>query len=554
MGWKDAPLAPSPVARPDPVPRPGSRLPQAPQDAPTAGPGAPAWAAAPLADQAPAAALAPEQPLSWADVPGKAWENLPSSALEFGKSVIQPIIHPVDTAKAIYDVGYGLASKVHGRLGGTQDPEVKARDEAAADAIGKHFADRYGSLDGLRKAVAEDPVGVVADASLVLTGGGAAASRAPGVVGKAGELFQSAGSALDPIKNVARGAELAGKTAAYVAGLTTGAGTRPFVDAFNAGREGSQAFADNMRGKVPQETAVDLADSAVSKMGQKRSADYQKGINDTNASTATLDPRPVFKRIDDGLQMAMYNGIPRSQEAAQVAQAINQKVMEFASLPPGPSGRTYTPEMFDAMKQAVGEIRQKTQQGTLERKIADQVYHAIKDEIVKQVPSYANAMKDYQAASDLINEARRTLSVNDRATTDTTLRKLQSSKRDGVNANFGQRAKLVDELSQFEPDLSPALSGQALNSIMPKGLARMVGNPVVAGAAAMQNPVNLLMLPLASPRLIGEASFGAGNVARGVDAALARTGMTPAMALAAARAGYIADTIADPENKLMWGY
>lgn len=553
MGWKDAPLAqPGPVARPDPVLRPGSS--QRPQEAPAAAPSQPAWAAAPLAETPPAPAPKPEEPLSWADVPGKAVENLPSSALEFGKSIVQPFIHPVDTAKAIYDVGYGLASKLHGALGGTQDPEVKAQSEAAADALGNHFVDRYGSMDGFKKAVAKDPVGVMADVSLVLTGGGSAVSRAPGVVGKAGELAQTAGSVIDPLKNVGRSVEGAGKVAANVMGMTTGEGTRSFVDGFNAVRQGNKAFTDNLLGKVEKSDAVDMGERAVTKMGQKRSADYQAGINDTNASTATLDPRPVFKRINDGLKMAMYNGIPRSEDAAKVAQAIDDTVTRFASLPPGQKGLTYTPEMFDAMKQAVGEIRQKTQQGTLERRIADQVYHAIKDEIVKQVPSYAKAMKDYQAASDVINEARRTLSLNDRATTDTTLRKLQSSTRDGVNANFGQRAKLVDELGQFEPDLAPTLAGQALNSWAPKGLARLAASPVVAGYAAMSNPVNLLMLGMASPRLMGLATAGAGHVARGLDAAAAKAGLTPAMALAAARSGYLADTVADPENRLMWGY
>jgi hypothetical protein len=539
MGWRDDPLAqPAPVSRPAPVARPGSAQKRpAWADDPVV---APTPAAAPISASAPAPE--PEKPLSWADVPGKAIENAPASALKFGEALVQPILHPIDTGKAIFDVGYGLASKLHGALGGTQDPETKAKDEAAANAVGEHFKSRYGSMDGRKKALAEDPVGVLADLSVVLTGGGAALSRGPGVVAKVGEVASKTGNAIDPLVNAGRAVKATGTAAANVAGMTTGAGTRPFVDAYNAGREGNAAFKDNMRGKVPQEAAVDLAESAVQQMGKQRAADYQASMASTNASQQPLSLRPAIRAIDDARDMAYFRGVPKSEAAAKVIDAIEAKVAEFSGLP-GLGQRFQTAESLDALKQSIGEIRQATQQGTLERRIADSVYHKIKDQIVKEVPEYAKAMKDYQGASDMINEARRTLSVNDRATTDTTLRKLQSSKRDGVNANFGQRAKLVDELSQYEPDLSPALSGQTLNSLSPKGLARMVGNPVVAGAAAMQNPLSLAMLPLSSPRLMGEATYGMGRGAGMVEQAANALGLTPQMLLNMARAGYVGNAL-----------
>ena len=44
----------------------------------------------------------PQQgPFSWSDVATGAVKNLPSSALQLGKDVVHPFMHPVDTAKSL---------------------------------------------------------------------------------------------------------------------------------------------------------------------------------------------------------------------------------------------------------------------------------------------------------------------------------------------------------------------------------------------------------------------------------------------------------------------
>lgn len=551
MGWRDDPEI-SPVQRPAPIPRPAASTPRAvvPRAATPSPPASDPDADAlgnPGRFAAPQIARSwrddPDAPgILWSDVPGKAIDNAPKSALEFGKAIVQPMLHPIDTGKAIFDVGYGLASKLHGAVGGTQDPEKKAKDEAAANAVGEHFKSRYGSMEGFKKALAEDPVGVIADVSVVLTGGGAALARGPGVVGKVGEVASKTGNAIDPLVNAGRAVSATGTAAANVLGMTTGAGTRPFQEAYAAGRAGNQALPDNMRGKVPQSDVLDLADSAVGQMGKARSDAYTAGMAQANASQQPLSLRPAIRAIDDARDMAYFRGVPKSEAAAKVIDAIEAKVTEFSNLS-GLGQRFQTAESLDALKQSIGEIRQTTQQGTLERKIADRVYNKIKDQIVQEVPKYADTMRDYSNASDLINEARRTLSINDRATADTTMRKLQSTMRDGVSTNYGQRGRVLDELAQYEPGLPAALAGQSLNAWAPRGLARMVGNPVAAGAAYTQNPLSAAMLPMASPRLMGEMTYGAGRGAGMVEQAANALGLTPQMLLNMARAGYVSNAL-----------
>ena len=46
------------------------------------------------------------------DVPGQALENLGPSALRAAEGVVQPIVHPIETAEGVYGLGRGLLGKM----------------------------------------------------------------------------------------------------------------------------------------------------------------------------------------------------------------------------------------------------------------------------------------------------------------------------------------------------------------------------------------------------------------------------------------------------------
>lgn len=473
-----------------------------------------------------------EAPLSWVDVPGKAITNLPESAANFVGGIANAVMHPIDTAQSLADLGAGairagaqnvLPKAVIDALDATGTPETIQRIERTASGVGQHLAERYGSAEGFKNALATDPVGVAADASMVLTGGGTAAARAPGIIGRAGQAAQTAGRAIDPVMAAGRGVALAGRGAAEVLGVTTGAGTRPIQEAYQAGRNGNPALTDAMRGNTTAADIVDMGENAVAQMGRERSAAYNAGMAGVRTSQQAVDMAPIYRSIRTALADTHYNGIPIDQAAANVVGQINGIVDQFNTR----LGPNFTPEAFDALKKAVGEIRQRTMQGTLERRGADQVYRTIRDEITRQVPEYAATMRDYANASDQIGEMRRTMSLNDRATTDTTARKLLSGMRNNVNANFGERERLVNTLSQHEPNLAPSLAGMTLDSWMPRGLARLGITNALGGGLAMMNPAAVAMLPLQSPRLAGESAYATGRAATGIENALNRMRMTP---------------------------
>jgi hypothetical protein len=110
-----------------------------------------------------------EAPLSWGDVPGQALRNVPKSAGEFVSGIGHAIFHPIETVGNLGAVGAGVLQKLGVAPGSGY--------EKYADAIGKHFMDRYGNEENIKRALANDPVGVAADLSAVFTGGETLAAK-----------------------------------------------------------------------------------------------------------------------------------------------------------------------------------------------------------------------------------------------------------------------------------------------------------------------------------------------------------------------------------------
>ena len=143
-------------------------------------------------------------------------------------------------------------------------------------------------------------------------------------------------------------------------------------------------------------------------------------------------------------------------------------------------------------------------------------------------------MSGYEKASKNIKEIERTLSLGDKKSSDTALRKLQSTMRNNVNTNYGKRADLVKQLEDAgATNISEKLAGQALSSWTPRGLGSIVAGGAGAAGVATLNPLLALPVAMQSPRLMGEASYYAGKTAgAGSDASkllnefLARGGMS----------------------------
>ena len=177
---------------------------------------------------------------------------------------------------------------------------------------------------------------------------------------------------------------------------------------------------------------------------------------------------------------------------------------------------------MDALKQQVGDILESIpfEQRNARAAVGD-VYNSIRSTINNQAPSYAKVMRNYSDAAETMREIERSLSLGQKASADTAIRKLQSLMRNNANTNYGQRLSLAKELEQAggQPIL-PALAGQALSEWTPRGIQRATAIPTSLAAGSVINPViGGATLAASSPRLVGETALKAGQLARGLRSA-----------------------------------
>ncbi len=451
----------------------------------------------------------------WSAVPGQALQNSPHSAGQFLENTLTPFVHPIATGQALGAIGAGLAAKIG----------IGNADQSAADAVGQFFKDRYGSVDALKSTLANDPIGVLSDAATVLTAGAGAAERAPGVVGDIAKAAGTVGRAIDPMtyaSAVARGAmRPVGTVAANMLGLSTGTGADTIKGAVQAGRDAQTGFLEQMRDRVPFDSVVDRANDAADAMGAERNAAYRTRMADVSADKTALDFAPIDKALNDARSLAFYERGGESRVMNQPAAAAHAEISDLVGQWKQAPADYQTPEGFDALKQAIGGVREGTSPGTKARVLADRVYNAVRDQIAAQSPAYSRTMQDYANASQQLSDIQRTLSLNPGASTDTAARKLLSVSRQNVNTNFGQRQKLVDMLAKYDPALPALIFGRAMSPATPTGGARIGASALLNGGVAygaFLHPAALPGLALSafasSPRAVGEAAYGLGSAQR----------------------------------------
>jgi hypothetical protein len=453
--------------------------------------------------------------MSWGQAAGQAVGNIPSSAMNLVKGVVQSVTSPIETGRNLLDVAAGgLQNILPERLVQAVGEEPVSRQKAGA--VWQFYKERYGSEEGLKQAIANDPVGVASDAAAVLGLGGAALSKVP-KLGGVGQAISKAGAAIDPFSQALKGAGKAtGFLASEITGLQTGAGGQAVREAYKAGAAGgkpAQAFKKSMRGGSDMMDVLDQAKQSVSEMGAERSTAYRSGMAAVSGDKSVLSFQNIDKSLGDAIKSVSYKGQIKAPTAAEALGKIRTEVVKWKQLDPA---QFHTPEGLDALKQRIGDIRESIPLNESNaRRVAGQVYNSIKKEIASQAPVYAKTMEDYSKATESIKEIERTLSLGEKAAPDTTLRKLQSVLRNNVNTNYGRRAELAKQIDT-RGTLIPSIAGQSLSEFTPRGIQRMAAAPtaVMAGMTPGGIPAAIAAGIASSPRLVGEMSYGAGSLER----------------------------------------
>lgn len=473
-------------------------------------------------------------------------KNLIPSTIKFGVDTASTLLHPIDTATNVARLAEGglanLSEAIPGKAKVVQNRYTQAmqpsedykqsleKSKDIASAVGKQYADRYGSMEGFKRAVAEDPASILGDISTVLTGGASLAPKA----GKLAGALRTAADVTNPLYSIEKIAKIS--TAPITGakfnvpvvnrefnvpsavkgtiGTATGAGGEAINQAVKAGETGNKVFLDNLRKTSNMEDAVDIAKTGLDNMRKEKNTAYRSGMYDISQDKSVLS----FDDIDNAISNAKSKNYDFGEYKDVGAQDALNKVEKLVNTWKKKSPDAHTPEGLDFLKQKINnEILGKLdyQKDAFARNLVGDVYSELKSTIGKQAPAYADVMKNYGEASDTINEIKRALSLNEKASADTSLKKLQSILRDDVSSSFGHRKDLANQLVEHgAEDLMPALAGQALSSWKPRG---MLGNLETAGGAyyALTHPAALgsalLAAPFIIPRTAGEMAYAYGK-------------------------------------------
>lgn len=467
--------------------------------------------------------LAQPKERTWGETGVSALKNLPSSIGNVVSGVAETVTHPVKTLSGISDLLQGgLAKVIPQEMQSPRAQPAVQRGQQAGEALSDFYKNRYGSEAGLKEALATDPASVLADISTVATGGGAAASKVP-MLAKAGQMASKVGSYTDPLAMALRagtgavsGASTVGKK---LAGLQSGAGEEALTQAYKAGQTGSErgsTFLENMRGNAPITDVLDAAKSDLAEMGRQKAAEYRSNMANIKADKTVLDMQPIETALNDAFTSNSFKGIAKDDKAANALKEVQAEIEVWRKQDPA---EYHTPEGLDALKQRVGSIMETIpfEQRNARRVVGD-IYSSIKGEIAKQAPEYSKTMKAYSEASDQIKEIERALSLGDKASVDTSMRKLQSLMRNNAQTNYGYRTQLAQQLEQAGGrEIMPALAGQALNQWTPRGIQRATaGLGGLAAYTAGGIPLAATEAALSSPRLMGEVAYKGGQLSRGL--------------------------------------
>ncbi|MDD1776244.1 MAG: hypothetical protein LUP94_02695 [Candidatus Methanomethylicus sp.] len=478
-----------------------------------------------LGDAELAGMLAKKYPDAYGDLPSKikpsaevkekpgvlsrAASNLPGSLLEVGKTLVSPKTYEGlgDMARLARPEGW-LSLYAEGK-----DPWEMMK--GLGPGIAKSITDRYGSFDKAKETFSEKPAEVLMDVSALLSGGGAGLAGRAGMIGKIGAGASKMGSAIDPLsmagKAVIPAAKAIGeKVIAPALGsrALTGAETESLLRA----AKGTKGFREGMRGKINPEGVYQEAQSALDNIVDARRQDYVSKLPALQQSTAVIDKTPLVNELNT--QLSKF-GVQFDANGKIIRSTLDRSVIKDASSVIdmiedwGSQAGDLTPAGFDMLKRNLDSFYAPNKNINA---FVTPLRKKSKELIVSKVPEYAEMMSNYEKTSNLVREIKQNLSMGDKASTESGIRKLMSSLRD--DNEF--RRSLIAELDKAgKGELLDQIAGIRMKGIVPlqHGGTQLAGAEVLA-AILGGNPKILGGLVLASPRLVGETANALGRAVR----------------------------------------
>ena len=445
------------------------------------------------------------------DVAGRAASNLPASYGEEMTHLRDLVMHPIKTARSIADLGSSIVSHFMDE----DDPDAKLSQD-----VGNAIIQAYGTVNGFKKNVSENPIRVMGDLAAVLIGGGGAFKLVSSSekLSKLGEKMSNLGQASDPIiagfRATGKVAKGLGHLGSETVGMLTGTGGRALRDAasegFNAPLMGKTDFSRSMRNQnAPMEVVDEIRShykARASESGKAFQADLAKWIDDPtilNYDKIKSSHLAEMRRYKTGVTDILKTG-----DNADWSNKIN-KILKTFEEDIAKAGEPMTAKQLYGLKKSLQDMGLEAGQGTMAVNAVKTNLIKLLDEELSRVPHYKATMISHAKRAERLKLFDKEMSLN-AANKATTLRKVLSSNKQNVNTAGGIREELVDTLS---PGLMKKVSGASLSQVMPGGIMRGVGGMAFGGAAMTANPAWLGFMGMQSPRLMGETAYLGGRIA-----------------------------------------
>ena len=157
-----------------------------------------------------------EKQMSWGETATKAASNIIPSTGKFISTVASAATNPASTMEGLIQLtSGGMAKILPDFIMQYAVPEKRKQAVDTANAVGGIYKQKYGTEEGFKRALAEDPASVAADLSILFSGGSSLASKIG--LGKTSNALATAAKYTNPLTPVVAGATAAapviGKTA-----------------------------------------------------------------------------------------------------------------------------------------------------------------------------------------------------------------------------------------------------------------------------------------------------------------------------------------------------
>lgn len=448
--------------------------------------------------------------------------NLGPSYIQLSRNIGQAITSPKETLSGLGGTLGGLIYQ--GLPEGVGNPETRARQEAMYNQAKDYLGERFGGQENLLRTLQNDPVGLAADLSAVLTGGGgallkaqSAIGRTGGLIGNVGKYAKTAGEYTNPISFLQFAAK---KSFPTVFGGVTNTSPESFITGYEAGKEGGKAlesFRGGMTGKIPESDILFNVKNGINIMGKNASNIYETLKSNWVNTSQKLNYDNILNGLDKVKLQFKVGG--EANAPSKLIKLQQQKLNELDSIVKEfKNSKYHTADGFDSMKQKIGD-----NMPSVEYKKVRGAYTQVLDDIhneLSTVKGYDAAMTDYSKTMSAINDIKQSLTSGQNV--EGGVRKVLSLVKDAPTQEY--KLSIANTLKNSTGiDIMPAVAGASLKNLTsPYFRNTMLGGGGAASAASYYNPAFAIPAftalaatgTLTSPRLLGELSQLAGQAAR----------------------------------------